>query len=109
MRSLHREVQSYGADNERIIKAQENILQILNMLHKHVNKDSGTKHAISSRQVSTSRFHSKRGDHGNGRHSRSMSRHHHSLGQSTRRTHASSEPGSNPSVSFVGGREEGLR
>jgi len=43
MRSLHREVKSYRDDNERIMKAHEEILQILNMLHKHVNKDSRTK------------------------------------------------------------------
>jgi hypothetical protein len=43
MRSLHREVQRYIDDNERIMKAQEEILHILNMLHKKVNKDSGTK------------------------------------------------------------------
>jgi hypothetical protein len=34
MISMHREVQSYRVDNERIIKAKEEILQILNMLHK---------------------------------------------------------------------------
>jgi hypothetical protein len=42
-RSLHREVQSYRDNNERIMKAQEEILHILNMLHKQVNKDYGTK------------------------------------------------------------------
>jgi hypothetical protein len=47
MRSLHREVQSYREDNERIMKAQEEILQSLNMLHKKVNKDSGTKQEFS--------------------------------------------------------------
>jgi hypothetical protein len=101
MRSLHREVQSYRDDNERIMKAQEEILQSLNMLHKQVNKDSGTKQATSARQVSTSRSHNKRDDHGNDRQSRSMSRLHHSPRQSTRRTHASSGPGSSPSVSPV--------
>jgi hypothetical protein len=45
MSSLQKEVQSYRADNERIMKAQEEILQSLNMLHKQVNKDSGTKQA----------------------------------------------------------------
>jgi hypothetical protein len=40
MRSLHREVMSYITDNERIMKAHEEILKILNMLHKQVNKDS---------------------------------------------------------------------
>jgi hypothetical protein len=61
MRSLHREVQSYREDNERIMKAQEEILQSLNMLHRKVNKDSGTKQATSARQVTTSRSHSKKG------------------------------------------------
>jgi hypothetical protein len=109
MRSLHREVQSYRDDNERIMKAQEEILQSLNMLHKQVNKDSGTKQAASARQVSTSRSHNKRDDHGNDRQSRSMSRLHHSPRQSTRRTHASSGPGSNQVCLMFGGKEEGLR
>jgi hypothetical protein len=78
MKSLHMEVQSYRADSERIIKAQEEILQSLNMLHKQVNKDSGTKQATSARKVSTYRPHNKRDDHGNERQSRSMSRLHHS-------------------------------
>ena len=43
MRSLHREVQRYRVDNERIMKVQEDIFQSLNMLHKKVNKDSSTK------------------------------------------------------------------
>jgi hypothetical protein len=101
MRSLHREVQIYKVDNERIIKAQEEILHSLNMLHKKFNKDSGTKQAAIATQVSTSKLHSKRGDHGNDRHSRSMSKHHHSPRRSTRITHASSRPGSIPSVSHV--------
>jgi hypothetical protein len=37
------------------------------MLHKQVNKDSGTKQAASARQVSTSRSHIERDDHGNDR------------------------------------------
>jgi hypothetical protein len=83
------------------MKAREEIIQSLNMLHKKVNKDSGTKQAASARQVSTSRSHRKRDDHGNDRNSRSMSRCHHSPRKSTRRTHASSGPGRNPSVSLV--------
>jgi hypothetical protein len=51
MRSLQKEVQSYKANNERIMKAQEEILQTLNMLQKQVNKDSGTKQSTSARQV----------------------------------------------------------
>jgi hypothetical protein len=38
MRSLHREVHSYRVDNENIMKAQEEILQSLNMLQKKSNK-----------------------------------------------------------------------
>jgi len=34
MRILHREVHSYGEDNESIIKYQEEILQSLNMFHR---------------------------------------------------------------------------
>ena len=51
MRSLHREVQSYMDDNERIMKAQEEILQSLNMLHKQVKKDFGTKKEFISKKV----------------------------------------------------------
>jgi hypothetical protein len=71
------------------------------MLHRKVNKDSGTKQVTSARQVATSRSHSRRDDHGNDRQSRSMSRHHHSPEKSTRRAHASLGPGSIPSVSPV--------
>jgi hypothetical protein len=99
MRSLQREVQSYRDDNENIMKAQEEILQSLNMLQRQANKDSGTKQETSARQVTTSRSHSRRDEHGNDRKSRSMRRHHHSPEKSTRRAHASSGPGSNPSVS----------
>jgi hypothetical protein len=83
------------------MKAQEEILQSLNMLQKQVNKDSGTKQATSARKVSASRSHRKRDDHGNDRKSRSMSRCHHSPRHSTKRTHASSGPRSSPSVSLV--------
>jgi hypothetical protein len=34
MRSLNREVQSYREDTERIMKAREEILMSLNMLHR---------------------------------------------------------------------------
>jgi hypothetical protein len=43
MRSLQNEVQRYRDDNERIKKAQEEILHNLNMLQKQVNKDSCTR------------------------------------------------------------------
>jgi hypothetical protein len=88
MRTLHREVQSYRDDNERIMKAWDEIIQILNMFHKQVNKYYDTKQEANVRQVSASRSQSKRDDHGNDRHSRSMSKYHHSLRKSTRRTHA---------------------
>jgi hypothetical protein len=71
------------------------------MLHKQVNKYSGTKQASSTRKVSTSRPHSKREYHGNDRKSRSMNMHHHSPRNSTRITHARSGPRSIPSVSPV--------
>ena len=61
------EVQRYRDDNERIMKAYEEILQILNMFHNQVNKDSGTKHATSARQVLASIYHRKSDDHGNDR------------------------------------------
>jgi hypothetical protein len=50
MRSLQKEVQSYREDNERMIRAQEELLQSLNMLQRQVNKYSGTKQAASARQ-----------------------------------------------------------
>jgi hypothetical protein len=55
MRILKKEVKIYRADNERIMKAQEEILQSLNMLQNQVNKESGTKQEASARQLSASR------------------------------------------------------
>jgi hypothetical protein len=40
---MQKEVWSYRDDNKRIMKYQEEILQILNMLQKLVNKYSSTK------------------------------------------------------------------
>ena len=51
MRSPHREVQIYREDNEKIMKAQEEILEILNILQRQANKDSGIKQATNVRQV----------------------------------------------------------
>jgi hypothetical protein len=67
MRSLHREVKSYRDDNERIMKAHEEMLQSLNMLHKQANKEYGTKQATSDRKVSTSSSHNKMDYHGDDR------------------------------------------
>jgi len=53
MRILHREVNSYRDDNERVMKALEEIIQRLNILHKKLNKDSHTKKVSSARQVTT--------------------------------------------------------
>ena len=69
MRSLQKEVHCYRADNERIMKAQEEILQSLNMLQKQVNKESGTNQPTSAKKLSTSRPHRKRDDHENDRQS----------------------------------------
>jgi hypothetical protein len=49
------------------MKAQEEILQILNMLQKQVNKDSGTRKEASAKQVEVSRSHDRRDDHGGSR------------------------------------------
>jgi hypothetical protein len=49
MRSLHREVKRYRDDNEMIMKDKEDIIHNLNMLHNHINKESGTKQSTSSR------------------------------------------------------------
>lgn len=67
LRSLEKEVQSYRADNERMMKAQEELLQILNMLQRQVNKGSGTKQATNARQVVASKSHDRRDDHGESR------------------------------------------
>jgi hypothetical protein len=71
------------------------------MLHRQANKYSGTKKVDSVRHVMTYRSHNRRDYHGNGRKSRSMRRHHHSIDKSTRISHANSGPGRNPSVSPV--------
>jgi len=65
MRSLDREVQIYRDDNEKIMRAQEEILQRLNMLQKKDKMDFGTKPKASARKVTTSKSHSKRDGHGN--------------------------------------------
>jgi hypothetical protein len=83
------------------MKAQEEILQSLNMLQNQVKKESSTTKVVSAIKVSTSRSHIKGDYHGNDRQSRCMSRHHHSPRHSTRRTHASSGPRSIPSLSYV--------
>jgi hypothetical protein len=67
MRSLDREVKIYRDDNEKIMKAQEEILQRLNMLQKKDKKDFGTKPEASARNVTTSKSHSRRDGHGNDR------------------------------------------
>jgi hypothetical protein len=67
MRSLQKEVQSYRADNERIVKDQEEIIKILNMLQKQVNKDSCTRQEVGAKQVEVSRSHDRRDDHGGSR------------------------------------------
>jgi hypothetical protein len=46
-----------------MMKYQEEMLQSLNMLHRQVNKDFGSKQATSARQVATSRSHGRRDDH----------------------------------------------
>jgi type VI protein secretion system component VasA len=71
------------------------------MLYRKVKKYYVTKKETSSRQVTTSKYHSRKDDHGKDRTSRSMNRNHHSPSISTRINHASSDPGSNPSVSLV--------
>jgi len=96
-----REVQIYRDNNEKIIKSQENILQILNMLQKQDNKDSSTKQEASSRHVTACKSHSIRDEHGNDKNSRRRRKFHHSPNQSTRKSHAILGLGSIPSVSLV--------
>jgi pSer/pThr/pTyr-binding forkhead associated (FHA) protein len=80
MRSLQREVESYRDDNENIMKYQEEILHILNIIEKQINKNSGTKQEASARKVEVSRSHDRRDYHGGYIQSKNVSRHHHSLG-----------------------------
>jgi len=101
MKSLHREVESYREDNEKIMKSQKDILKSLNIFHRHANKESCTKKYDSDRHATTSKSHRRRDEHGNDRNSRRMSRWHHSPNQYTRRAHKISMPGRNPSVSPI--------
>jgi antitoxin component HigA of HigAB toxin-antitoxin module len=71
------------------------------MLQKKANKNSNTNQEASARKITSSRSHSRRDEHVNDRKSNSMNRCHHYLEEYTRRAHASSGPGSNPSVSHV--------
>jgi hypothetical protein len=109
MITLQREVQSCRVDNEKIMKAWEEILQSLNMLHKQANKDFNANQEANARQMTTSKSHSRRDYHGNDMQSRSTSRPHHSPRKSTRRAHASSRPRSNPMCLLSEDIEEGLR
>jgi hypothetical protein len=83
------------------MKAKEEILQNLNMLQKQAKKNFGTKPKSSARQVTTSKSHRIRDEHGNDRQTMSRSRHHQSLEKYTRRAHASSGLESIPSVSPI--------
>jgi hypothetical protein len=65
MRNLHRKVKIYRFYNEMIMKDQEELLKYLNMMHNKVNKYSITKQESSVIQVSPSKSHIKRDDHGN--------------------------------------------
>jgi hypothetical protein len=83
------------------MKDLEEIIQSLNKLQKQAKKDPNTKQESSARQVTASKSHSRRDEHGNERKLRSKSIFHHSLGKYTRRAHASLGAGSSPSVSHV--------
>lgn len=104
MRSLQKEVKRYQADTKRIMKAQEMILQSLNMLQNQVKKYSGTKKASSVGHATTSTSYERRDDPIGSRQLRSVSRkiqqHHHFLGHSTKRTHERSRSMGNPSSSL---------
>jgi hypothetical protein len=101
MRILHREVHSDRAHNAKIMKAQKKILNILNMLHRKVNKYCGTKKVDSARHVAASKSHSIRDEHGNDRQSRNMRRQHHSPKKYSSKSHAILGPGCISSVSPV--------
>jgi hypothetical protein len=98
MRILKKEVNIYRADNERIMKDKEEILQILNILQKKVNKYSRKKKEVGARKVETSISHDRRDYHGGSRCSRNSRRHHHhhSPGNLTRREYACLRSERNP-------------
>jgi hypothetical protein len=84
-----------------IMKAQEEILQCLNMMQKKSKKDFGTKKVTSARQETTSKSQRKRDDCGNDMNSRCRRRIHHSPDQYTRRDHSSSGLWNSLSVSPI--------
>jgi predicted RNase H-like nuclease (RuvC/YqgF family) len=100
MRCLRMEVQSYRADNEKIMRAQEEqnqintqLLQSLNQLQRHMKNGSGLRHEEEGG------FHARRNNYRGFMHSRSASRaqrHHYLPTHSARKYYASEESTSNP-------------
>jgi hypothetical protein len=101
VRSLKMEVQSYKADNERLMreKSQINVrvLQSLDQLQRQTKKGS------NSRQEEEGRCHERRNARGRAGYSRSASRAHeyHSPPHSERKFYASEDPVSSPKVSPI--------
>jgi hypothetical protein len=101
VRSLKMEVQSYKADNERMMgeKSQINdrVFQILNQLQRQTKKGS------NSRQEEGGKCHEIRDSHGRDGYSRSANRAHghHSPPYSGRKFDASDDPVSSPKVSPI--------
>jgi hypothetical protein len=60
-------VKIYRDDNKKIMKAQGEILQILNILQSQANKYFGTKQVASDRQMTSSKSHNRRDDNVNDR------------------------------------------
>jgi FtsZ-binding cell division protein ZapB len=96
VRILKMEVQSYKADNERLMREKSQInarvLQSLNQLQRQMKKRS------NSRQEEEVRCHEGRDDHGKDGYSRSANRAHghHSPPYSERKFYASDDPVSSP-------------
>jgi hypothetical protein len=66
VKRLQREVKRHKEENERLIRDQEekkqiniHLLQSLNNLQRQPNKYSCTKHAVSARHATTSRYHDR--------------------------------------------------
>ena len=101
MRSLKIEVQSYKADNERLVREytqiNSRVMQRLNQLQRK------TKRGSNSKQEEEGMYHEIRDDHGRDGYSRSTSRArgHHSPPYSKRKFYALEDPVSNPKVSLV--------
>jgi hypothetical protein len=101
MRSLKIEVQSYKADNERLVREytqiNSQVMQILNQLHMQANNGSNSMHEEEGR------YHERRGNYRRVGHSRSARRthRHYSPPYSTMKFYSYEDSMSSPVVSPI--------